>query len=132
MKLRPNFRGSVVALVLGAALILSAVSRGAPSRSTSGVVTILGALAYRSAKRTKLGLATPMPHRTALEAIAIVAIFAVVLLQRDVLALAPVPDLTITTWAILAYLAAKTGTAATTTPVASTSSDQAAVVKEYL
>ena len=124
MKLGPNFRGSVVALVFGALLILSALSRGAPSRSISGVVTILGALAYRSAKRTKLGLATATPYRTALEAFAIVAIFAVVLIQRDVLALAPVPNSTITTWAILAYLAAKTGTASTDTTGVTASVDQ--------
>jgi hypothetical protein len=111
MKLRPNFRGSVVALVFGALMILSALSRGAPSRAIPGVVTILGALAYRSAKQTKLGLATAMSYRTAMEALAVVAILTLALLGRDVLP--PVPHLTITAWAILAYLAARTGTAST-------------------
>ena len=105
MKLGPNFRGSVVALVFGALLILSALSRGAPSKAIPGVVTILGALAYRSAKRTKLGLATATPYRTALESLAIVAILALALLGRDVLP--PVPNLIFTAWAILAYLSAK-------------------------
>jgi len=124
LKLGPNFRGSVVALVFGALLILSAVSRGAPSRSISGVVTILGALAYRSAKRAKLGLATATPYRTALEVLAIVAIFAVVFLERDVIALALVPNLTITAWAILAYLSAKTGTASIDTTGVTATVDQ--------
>jgi hypothetical protein len=85
LKLRPNFRGSVVALVLGGLLILAVFSRGTPSKAISGVVTIFGALAYRSAKQTKLGLATATPYRTALEALAIVAILALALLGRDVL-----------------------------------------------
>ncbi len=47
--------GSTLALAFGVFLLLSSFKRDSPSGIIPGVPVILGALAYRSAKKRKLG-----------------------------------------------------------------------------
>ena len=78
--------GSTVALLLGGLVFLGAASRigngdpAAPGALKAGLVLILGALIYRSAKRRRLGDVTSTPARWVLEGIAIVLMFLSVLL----------------------------------------------------
>jgi len=78
--------GSTVTLLLGALAFCGAASRignGDPLVAgvlTAGLVLILGALVYRSAKRRRLGEVASTPARWVLEGIAIVLMFLVVLL----------------------------------------------------
>ena len=75
-----------------------------------GFTALLGAAAYRSAKRTKLGIAHARASRSILEMLAILAIIAAVSLQRDVVHLAyndPIPTVVAPIWAVAAYLTAE-------------------------
>ena len=76
--------GSTVTLLLGALAFFGAASRignGDPLVAgvlTAGLVLILGALVYRSAKRRRLGEVASTPARWVLEGIAIVLMFLIV------------------------------------------------------
>jgi hypothetical protein len=73
----------------------------------AGVVMILGALAYRSAKKRKLGEAKWVLTRRVLEVVLVVLICVVILAQNDLkrlIATDPVPNAIIPAWAIVAYL----------------------------
>ena len=78
--------GSTVALLLGSLVFLGAASRigngdpAAPGALKAGLVLILGALIYRSAKRRRRGEVASTPARWVLEGIAIVLMFLSVLL----------------------------------------------------
>jgi hypothetical protein len=80
-----------VALILGLLLSLTGVtaaSRGQDPvpHTLSGVMTIAGALAYRSSKRRRLGLCDNSIERRLVEVVALAAIVALLLLHNDVLA----------------------------------------------
>ena len=73
----------------------------------AGVVMILGAIAYRSAKERKLGEAKWVLTRRVLEVVLIVLICVVILTQNDLkrrIATDPIPNAIIPIWAIVAYL----------------------------
>ena len=78
--------GSTLVLLLGTSAVLGAASRignGDPLAEgvlAAGLVLILGALIYRSAKRRRLGEVASTPARWVLEGIAIVLMFLIVLL----------------------------------------------------
>ena len=78
--------GSTVALLLGSLVFLGAASRigngdpAAPGALKAGLVLILGALIYRSAKKRRLGEVASTPARWVLEGLAIVLMFLSVLL----------------------------------------------------
>jgi hypothetical protein len=110
--------GSTIALILG---ILSFASSLANPSNHSGLVAgpviILGALAYRSAKKRTLGEVKTTLLRKGLEVSALVIIAAAVLLQHDIknqLATDPVSNLVIPLWILIAYIiiASKTKKAA--------------------
>ncbi len=68
---------------------------------------ILGALAYRSAKKRKLGEAKSTLTRQLIEIALVVLICLAVLAQKDLIYLIatdPVPNVIIPLWAIVAYL----------------------------
>jgi hypothetical protein len=72
-----------------------------------GVVMILGALAYRSAKKPKLGEAKWILTRRFLEIALLVLICVLILAQNNLsylIATDPVPNLIVPIWAIVAYL----------------------------
>ena len=105
-----RFVGSTLALILGLLFLMTAASRGqeAVSQILSGAGTIVGALAYRSLKRRRLGLCDDSIGRRVAEGAALVSIVAFVLLQGNVLARThrePVPNLPIpASEELLAYL----------------------------
>ena len=77
--------GSILALLLGTSAVLGAASRiGNGDPLAEGVLAaglvLLGALAYRSAKRRRLGEVASTPARWVLEGTAIVLMFLIVLL----------------------------------------------------
>jgi|WetSurSiteA1Bulk_404760.scaffolds.fasta_scaffold49853_2 hypothetical protein len=97
--------GSTIALVLGVISLISGLNK--PSGLlVAGLVIILGALAYRSAKKRILGEVKTSLLRKGLEVVTIVIIVAAVLLQNDLtnrIITDPVPNLIIPLWAIIAY-----------------------------
>jgi hypothetical protein len=98
--------GSTIALILGVLSFASGVNAGSPSGLVAGPVIILGALAYRSAKKRKLGEVNNTPLRKGLEVLALIMIAAAILLQKDLknlIATDPVPNIIIPLWAIIAY-----------------------------
>lgn len=116
MRLRPSFWGSWIALILGVGSLVASLTSGETqgSAALAGVVAILGATAYRSAKKTALGMVNRSTLRSALEFLALTIIVCAVALQRDLVDRMysdPVPNLVLPAWAVLAYVAAKTGTA---------------------
>jgi multisubunit Na+/H+ antiporter MnhB subunit len=97
--------GSTVALVLGVLLFLSGLTQEGGNVIT-GIVVILGALAYRSSKKQKLGEVKRSNVRRALEIAALMILAALVFLQNDIVELIendPVPNLLIPFWAFAAY-----------------------------
>jgi hypothetical protein len=104
--------GSTIALILGGLSFASGVNSvsgvnvGSPSGLVAGPLIILGALAYRSAKKRKLGEVKNTPLRKGLEVLELIMIAAVILLQNDLknlIATEPVTNLIIPLWAIIAY-----------------------------
>ena len=97
--------GSTVALVIGITGFLGALAR--PSGwLVAGPIIILGALAYRSCKKRKLGEVENSLLRKALETTAIIAIILATILPtnlKDLIATDPVPTLVIPLYAIVAY-----------------------------
>lgn len=104
--------GSNIAIVVGILALLSFFSKiasGSPSGSMfiAGVSLIFGAIAYRSAKKRRLGQAEGTLIRRSVEVLLCVCIFALVLLQNNLaylIATDPVPNLVIPVVAIIAYL----------------------------
>ena len=104
--------GSTIALILGVLSFASGVNfiSGVNSDSPSGLVTgpviILGALAYRSAKKRKSGEVNNTNLRKGLEILALVMIASAILLQNDLryqIITDPVSNMIIPLWAIIAY-----------------------------
>ena len=96
--------GSTISIVLGI-LLFASVSTN-PNGLVTGSIIILGALAYRSAKKRKLGDVNTTLLRKGLEISALIIIAAAVLLQNDLktlIASDPVPNFIIPLWAIVAY-----------------------------
>ncbi|HEY8084538.1 MAG TPA: hypothetical protein VIE69_02915 [Methylophilaceae bacterium] len=100
--------GSAIALILGIISLASSLSN--PSYQgglLAGPVIILGALAYRSAKKRLLGEVKTTLLRKALEVLALIIIAAAVLLQNDLknqITTEPVPNIIIPLWVIVAYI----------------------------
>ena len=97
--------GSTIALVLGSLTLLSGLAKPSGLLVTGSVI-ILGALAYRSAKKRLLGEVKNSLLRKCLEVVAVIFLVAAVLLQNDLAMLVmtdPVPNLIIPFWAVAAY-----------------------------
>jgi len=97
--------GSTIALGIGVLSVVYGLTKPS-STLIAGIIIILGALAYRSSKKRKLGEIRGSSIRKVLEVCAIVIIIAAVLLQKDLtyhIATDPVPTLIIPLWAIIAY-----------------------------
>ncbi|MBN9488609.1 MAG: hypothetical protein J0H44_15335 [Alphaproteobacteria bacterium] len=108
--------GSSIALVLGFFGLLgelSAVSKGLePSGMIVGApIMILGAIAYRSAKKRALGEASSTLARWMFEISSLVLILALLLAQphlKELMATDPAPYFVIPLWALTAWLIAAT------------------------
>lgn len=98
--------GSTIALVIGVLFFISGLIQ--PTNNLiRGIIITFGALAYRSAKKQKLGEVRVSLLRKTLELFLIVIIIAAVLLQNNLsykIETYPVDNLIIPLWAIIAYL----------------------------
>ena len=106
--------GSTIALVLGILMFLSGIANIMKNNAKcqtsdliiAGPVTVLGALAYRSAKKRKRGEAKDSRLRKGFELVAIVVLVAVVVLQDNIvnrIEANPIPNGLIPIWALTAY-----------------------------
>jgi hypothetical protein len=107
---RPWYRhmGSTIAIVLGLVYFVGSFSPSNPSKdgSIAGPVMVLGALAYRSAKRRALGEVPASVARQVIETIVILLIVASVVFRNDLrtaIAINPAPTLFIPGWCVVAY-----------------------------
>jgi uncharacterized protein DUF4339 len=105
--------GSTIALILGCLAVIGGLARlgqapdGGTSSSVAGAVMILGALAYRSAKKRKLGEVKATLTRQFLEIVLLVLICLGILMQNNLkilIATDPIPNFVIPVWAVVAYL----------------------------
>ena len=99
--------GSTLALIVGVLSILSGLTKPG-GILIMGMVIVLGALAYRSVKKRKLGEVSSTQSRAIYEASAIVVALLAVLLQNNVVYLIqtdPVPNLIVPIWVLVAYVA---------------------------
>ena len=100
--------GSTIALILGFLSFAGSVANPTnQSGLIAGPVIILGALAYRSAKKRKLGEVHDTSLHKGLEGLALIIVAAAILLQKDLITLIatdPVPNLIIPLWVIIAYV----------------------------
>lgn len=97
--------GSTIAFVIGVLSVISGLAKPG-SLLITGVIIILGALSYRSAKKRKLGEVKTSWLRKSFEIAAILIALAAVLLQNNLaylIAKDPVPNLIIPLWVIIAY-----------------------------
>lgn len=101
--------GSTIAIILGILMIATIAIQPQGSTYIAGAVTVLGALAYRSCKRRKLGEVPSTPLRIGLEILALIAALAVIVFQTDLkerLILDPVPNILPIVWVLVAYAVA--------------------------
>lgn len=101
-----KFLGSNIAIILGILLVGVGANPGAIDTSIAGIVVILGALAYQSAKKRKLGLVKNTTLRKIVEAITIIITFFIIFLKSNVWELMyynPVSNILIPIWVWGAY-----------------------------
>ena len=101
--------GSTLCLILGVLTFAAGTTQpGAGALLIAGPVMILGALAYRSAKKRYLGDVKNSTRRRSLEVAAVMLSIAAVAFQSNLaerIQTDPVPNLLIPLWAVLAYAA---------------------------
>lgn len=98
--------GSSVAIVIGVLSIIAGLTKHG-AILFSGIVIILGAFAYRSAKKRTLGEVKSSLPRIISEVIAIIIAMSIVLLQNNLIQAIesdPVPNLIIPLWVLIAYI----------------------------
>ena len=109
--MKRNFIGSTIALILGILLFVGSVGQISTGHSAhtsplTGIVMILGSLAYKSLKKRRLGLVKSVNLRQIFEIVALVLIVAIVILQKDLktqIASEPVQNFVIPLWSLIAY-----------------------------
>lgn len=98
--------GSSIAIIIGVLSIIAGLAKPG-AILFSGAVIILGAFAYRSAKKRKLGEVKSSLPRKSFEVIAVIIAMSVVLLQNNLIQAIetdPVPNLIIPLWVFIAYI----------------------------
>lgn len=107
--MKRKFIGSTVALILGTISFLAAIAQtanGNASNPLAGEIMILGALAYKSLKKRKLGIVKQSGARQTYELALIALIILLVALQNDLksqIAIYPFQNIIIPLWALIAY-----------------------------
>jgi hypothetical protein len=119
MRLRANFRGSTLSLVVGLLMIASGITNAGIAGILVGLAAVIGGVIYQSAKKTRLGLVGSSRIRSVLEGLGIIAIIG--LLGRLALRYNGSPwTIIIPLWALAAYMSARLGTASHEQTVAPT------------
>jgi hypothetical protein len=108
--MKSKFYGSNITLILGILGFMGGVARVSNGDTSgdpfTGVLMILGSLSYKSLKKRKIGLVENSLARKLFESLALLAIVAIVVLQRDLhthLVRDPVPNVIIPLWIFAAY-----------------------------
>ena len=99
--------GSNIAIVVGILLIVAGLSQLKASSANAGLIMLIGAFAYRSAKKRYLGEVKNTSPRKVVELIGMLIIVLLIVLQKDLidlLATDPVPNLIVPLWALIAYI----------------------------
>lgn len=102
-----RFLGSNFALIFGIFAVLGGVSDSTSGIFTAGIAMVFGSLAYKSAKKRKLGTVGSSSTRRILEVVALILVFLAVALQNDLrtrIVNDPFSNIIIPAWAITAYL----------------------------
>ncbi len=97
--------GSTLAFCIGVLSIMAGIAKPS-STAIAGVTIVLGAIAYRSAKKRKLGDAKNSKVRLTFEIMCVVLSILIVVLQNDLknlIAVDPVPNFVIPLWVLIAY-----------------------------
>lgn len=97
--------GSTIALILGIPLSITGFANS-NSFAIAGPIIVVGALAYRSAKKRKLGEVNDSIFRKVIEVVVIIAIAFVILSINNLanyIAKEPVQTLIIPLWVLIAY-----------------------------
>jgi TRAP-type C4-dicarboxylate transport system permease large subunit len=98
--------GSTLAIILGLIMIATIGTQPQSSTPIAGVVTLLGALAYRSCKRRRLCEVRSRQLRKGLEILALVAAVLIIVLQTNLkerLYFEPVSNILPIIWVLVAY-----------------------------
>lgn len=101
--------GSTIAIVLAVLSLITGLTQPNVAYINAGIIMLIGALAYRSAKKRSLGEVKDTTVRKAIELTGITIIILLIVLQKnllDLLFLDPVPNFIIPVWALIAYLIA--------------------------
>jgi len=101
--------GSTIAIVLGVLVLITGFTQFNVSYINAGFIMMIGAFAYRSAKKRALGEEKNTNIRKAIELTGVVIIILLIVLQKNLLILVaedPVPNLIIPLWVIIAYFVA--------------------------
>ena len=101
--------GSTIAMVLGVLVLITGLTQPNASYINSGFIMLIGAFAYRSAKKRALGEVGNTAVRKITELAGVAIIFLLMALQRDLtywMVEDPVPNLIIPLWAVVAYVIA--------------------------
>jgi len=104
-----RFIGSTAALILGVLCLAAGITDPSNNLLVAAPALILGALAYRSAKKRSLKIVSSSNIRIALEWTAILIIILLVVMLKDLLELIatdPFPIVIIPVWAVTAYIIA--------------------------
>lgn len=101
--------GSTIAIGLSVLFLVAGITNLPSGLMLAGEVTLLGALAYRSAKKRRLGEATNSMWRVSLEWGAMLLLIAAVVLQNDLktrIVENPAVNVVPMVWAFVAYIVA--------------------------
>jgi hypothetical protein len=104
--MKNKFLGSTIALVIGALAILGGLANPS-SLLFAGISITLSALAYKSAKKQKIGIIKASSTRQILEIVGLVIMVLLILFQNNLamnLYNDPFPNIVIPIWGIIAYL----------------------------
>ena len=99
--------GSTITIVLAVLVLITGLTQPNASYINAGIIMLIGAFAYRSAKKRSLGEVKNTTVRKAIELTGITIIILLVVLQKnllDLLYLDPVPNFIIPVWTLIAYL----------------------------
>jgi len=99
--------GSLLAIALGALLVFSGFGQQQVSVANAGIIMLIGAFAYRSAKKRSLGEVPDSTIRSLTELAGMAVIILLIVMQNNLISLMvtdPVPNVIIPVWALVAYL----------------------------
>lgn len=99
--------GSTIAIALGALSVFAGLGQQQISLANAGFIMLIGAYAYRSAKKRSLGEVPNTTIRSLIELAGMIVIVLLIVLQNNLkylIATDPIPNVIVPVWALVAYL----------------------------